>query len=164
MPHDHPLLGALCAVVISASILGQRNETAIKSRPNDGFKQYKAVEAYEVRPGILMLPQYSSDGQVCEIGLEKRHYLPTEINLGSEMKRKEIEEIANELVPPEQRGPKSDLAGGGLIVVSGQGMTTTWDYENVVIEIHSVVLNTSKKQTTVEDVAAVVSWKNRKCG
>jgi hypothetical protein len=28
--------------------------------------KYKAVEAYEVRPGILVFPTYSEDGEVCE--------------------------------------------------------------------------------------------------
>jgi hypothetical protein len=40
---------------------------------HEKFAKYKAVEAYEIRPGILMMPRYSADGQVCEIGLEKLH-------------------------------------------------------------------------------------------
>ena len=34
------------------------------------FAKYKPVEAYEIQPGILMMPRYSADGQVCEIGIE----------------------------------------------------------------------------------------------
>src|SRR5271154_3302293 len=48
---------------------------------HDKFAKYKSVEAYEIRPGILMMPRYSSDGQVCQIGLEKLHYSPETIRL-----------------------------------------------------------------------------------
>jgi hypothetical protein len=35
---------------------------------NSHFSNYKAVEAYEIRPGILMMPRYAKDGSVCEVG------------------------------------------------------------------------------------------------
>jgi hypothetical protein len=41
--------------------------------------KYRAVEAYEVRPGISMFP--SEERQVCQIGLERRHYSPETIRL-----------------------------------------------------------------------------------
>jgi hypothetical protein len=41
------------------------------------------------------MPRYSADGQVCEIGIEKRHFSPEEISLnsglsGTEINQKEI--------------------------------------------------------------------------
>lgn len=47
------------------------------------FANYRRIEAYEVRPGILMLPRYTSDGKVCEIGLERLHYSPDLVRLDS---------------------------------------------------------------------------------
>ena len=133
--------------------------------PGDKFAKYKAVEAYEIRPGILMMPQYAEDGQVCEIGLERRQYSPDLIRLDSEMSREEIDRIAGDLAPLDERGPKSnDLIGSDLIDMSGQGMTTTSLYENVTIKIFSRVISTSKHHgTAIEDVAASIKWNKRKC-
>lgn len=38
------------------------------------FAKYPKIEAYEVRPGILMMPRYTVEGEVCEIGLERLNY------------------------------------------------------------------------------------------
>ena len=32
--------------------------------------------AYEIRPGVLVMPRYAQDGQVWEVGMEKRRYSP----------------------------------------------------------------------------------------
>jgi hypothetical protein len=47
------------------------------------FAKYRKIEAYEIRPGILMMPRYTADDRVCEIGLEKLHYSPERIRLDS---------------------------------------------------------------------------------
>jgi hypothetical protein len=126
------------------------------------FSGYKAVEAYEVRPGILMMPRYSDNGEVCEIGLEGRHYSPEKIRLFSSLPRKEIDQILEELVPTNERGPKTTLRAGTDLI--GQGLVTFSDYENISIQIYSAVLPTSKKHEMVsDDIAATIRWKNRKC-
>jgi hypothetical protein len=73
------------------------------------FAKYKAVEAYEIRPGVLMMPRYSSDGQVCEIGLEKLHYSPEIIRLDSSLSREEVDQVLEELVPANERGRVAHL-------------------------------------------------------
>ena len=50
------------------------------SAQSSRFSKYKTLEAYEIGPGILMMPNFSSDGQVCEIGLEILHYSPKEFD------------------------------------------------------------------------------------
>jgi hypothetical protein len=134
------------------------------ARPQSGrFSKYKTVEAYEIRPGILIMPSYSDDGQVCEIGLEKVHYSPELIRLDPSLSRKEIDQIADELVPANERGSRSKEFGRDLITIVGHGMTTNADYENVSIQIYGNVLRPSRKSTTVDDIAATIKWKNRKC-
>src|SRR5690242_8168500 len=34
------------------------------------FAKYKPVVSYEIRPEILIMPTYSTDGEVCQIGVE----------------------------------------------------------------------------------------------
>src|SRR5260221_4944238 len=83
----------------------------------DRFSRYKNVEAYEIHPGILMMPRYTQDGDICEIGIEGRHYSPERIRLDSGLSRLEIERIIEELVPVGTRGSRT-LAFGGRDQVS----------------------------------------------
>jgi hypothetical protein len=84
------------------------------------FLSYKKVEAYEIRPGILATPRYSVDGEVCEIGLERKHYSSEKIYLDSALSREEIDQIADEVAPINERGPRTKLMlGRDLIVEAG---------------------------------------------
>jgi hypothetical protein len=129
------------------------------------FSAYKAVEAYEVRPGILMMPTYSTNGQVCEIGIQKRNYSPDVVRVDSDLSRMEIDEILENLVPDNERGPKSQIFSGREVITrTGPGMTTNIDFENVSIQVVSKVVSGSTKRPLItEDVAAIIQWKNRKC-
>lgn len=110
------------------------------------------------------MPKYSAEGQVCEIGLESRRYSPEVIRLDSALSRKEIDEVAAELAPASERGPRKAGFGDDVLSLSGPGMTTVSTYENISIEIYGHVLPPSKKHEIVtDDVAAAIKWKNRKC-
>lgn len=74
----------------------------------NGFTTYKAVEAYEVQPGILAFPTYGADVQVREIGMERRHYSPEVIRLDSGLSQEEIDKTMDDLAPTAVRGQKSD--------------------------------------------------------
>ena len=124
------------------------------------FSNYKSVEAYEVRPGILMMPRYSKDGQVCEIGLQKQLYLPDDIFYDPTLNRAEINRIVDELVPLPTRGKKSD--GKDMIIQSGGGMSMNTEYENVSIVIYSDS-SRHEGQTIARDIVATITWKNRIC-
>jgi hypothetical protein len=125
--------------------------------------KYKAVEAYEVRPGILMFPTYSEEGQVCEVGLERRYYSPEMIRLDSTLSREEIDAIVDELAPASERAPKSQDPFDDLMLVVGPGRTTFEQYENVTVRIESAVIANSKKKSTIDNVTATIIWKHRKC-
>ncbi|MGD1062985.1 MAG: hypothetical protein ABR860_06960 [Terracidiphilus sp.] len=133
---------------------------------NPQLSKYKKVEAYEIRPGILMMPRYTSDGQVCEIGLEKRHYSPEMIRTESALSSEEIDELVDELAPASVRGPKpSGLAGHDSILIDGHAITRTRNYENVVVEIDAAQSDRCKKGSICSDgdVVVTIRWKNRKC-
>jgi len=147
-------IGLACATALLLLFAGPRSGR---------FSKYKTVEAYEIRPGILMMPSYSDDGQVCEIGLQKLHYSPEMIRLDSSLSREEIDRILEEPVPADERGPRSKDFKRELITIVGPEMTTDTEYENVSIQIHSHVLHASRKSEVVDDIAATIKWKNRKC-
>jgi hypothetical protein len=128
------------------------------------FAKYRKIEAYEVRPGILMMPRYTADNELCEIGLEKLHYSPSLIRLDSGLSRKEINEILDELVPADERGKPSKDTVGNLITRGGHSLTTIIEFENVSIQIYSATSPSDRKnEITVNEVIATVKWKHRIC-
>ncbi len=138
---------------------------------NEQFKKYRTVEAYEIRPGLLMMPEYSKDGQLCQIGLERRHYSSKGINLDSELTQKEIDEIAEELVPVNTRGPQpTDVLMQGSSVLEGNAMETSEVYEMVIIRTYTALDPThknnrlgSKHPIAGIDLVGVIQWRNRVC-
>ena len=132
------------------------------------FEKYKAIEAYEVRPGILMMPRYAADGQVCQIGLQRLNYSPEEIRLGSDMLSYEIDPTLEELVPNSERGPgpTGDVAPGTGATV---GMMSIRDeeYQNVSIHIYGAFytgnIPVSERVVFGDNIVATLTWKNRKC-
>ena len=134
----------------------------------DKFAKYRVIETYEIRPGMLMMPRYSADGQVCEIGLERLHYSPETIRLESSLSRKDIDQIFDELVPSDERGPKPEnRLEQGMIQFSGNSMVSDEEYKNVSIQIYGGlsgdVLGKRKTPATVDEVVATLKWKNRSC-
>jgi len=147
------LMAVTCALLLILSGWPQKER----------FAKYKTIEAYEIRPGILAMPKYTGEGQVCEVGLERLHYSPEKITLYSSLKRKMIDEVTEELVPANERGQKSEDKLDNLITVTGTGMVTNVGYENIRIQILSAVSHASGKQIVADNVAAIIQWKNRKC-
>ena len=86
--------------------------------------KYPVVTSYEVRPGILMTPKYSADGQVCQMSIERQRGTRSGVMLYSFMSDKLVKEIVDELAPRSERGePRLGREDGAAIVTSG-GMTT----------------------------------------
>ena len=128
------------------------------------FAKYREIEAYEVRPGILMMPRYTADNEVCEIGLERLHYSPNLIRLDSGLSRKELDQILDELVPSDERGKPSKDTVGNLITRGGHSLTMNIEFENVSIQIYGATSPSDRKnEITVNEVIATVKWKHRIC-
>lgn len=124
---------------------------------NERFSKYKRVEAYEVRPGILMMPRYSVNGEVCMVVLQKDHYVNEVVLLDSTLSREEITQILDELVPPSERGPLStNNEMARLAMYAGNSVTSLLDYKNVSFEI-------SRLASSSGDIVAVIQWKGRSC-
>jgi len=138
----------------------------IAQSPNKNFARFKAIEAYEVRPGILMLPRYTADGQICEIDLEKLHHSDGEISLEPTFTEAEVDEIADQLVPTDERGPKpKKLLEQGSMELLGLSAVSSEEYQNISIETYRAIHGTSPKGEVVlgEIAAATIKWKHRTC-
>jgi hypothetical protein len=117
---------------------------------NGPFSKYKRVEAYEVRPGILMMPRYAADGQVCMAVLQKDHYVDGVKELDSTLPREAIMQIFDELALPAERGPLTlNKEFDRLEFYGGNTVTAFHDYKNVSIDI-------SRPASSPGDIVAVI--------
>lgn len=130
------------------------------SEPDQRFAGYKAINAYETGSGILVLPRNSSDGQLCEVTLEKQHYSDDTVDLGSALPHNKIIEAVNSIAPVSERG-RSTMPFGTeyLSKYDGNGVTTFANYEAVSIQIYG----RSSPAFDAGDIAARIRWNKRVC-
>jgi hypothetical protein len=137
------------ALCIAATALGQTSA--------DLTSKYRQVISYEVRPGVLVTPKYTVEGQVCEMVIERRHKTDKEINFGSSFSEKEVKELADELVPQSERGKAlTELLNTS---VSGGFITTEYTYENVLIRVYGTT-----RPEPAGDMVVTITWRKRVCG
>lgn len=128
------------------------------------FKKFRAVEAYEIKPDVLMVPTYSTTGEVCRIVFEKRHYsskASKPIDLDGEMSHEQILEIFDDLVPTQDRGRLS-LGNGKIEEFStrdGPSILTMRVYENVSLEMYGKVTEIGDQKY----FGATIRWEKRDC-
>jgi len=147
------------ACVATVLLIGAKPQTEM-------FSKYKPVEAYELRPGILAMPKYAEDGQICEVGVEKRSYSPELIRINESFSQKEIDQIVDDLVPVDERGPRLNGLLGGMMIMSGNTSSNATVYENVTITSYGGISSKSNPHaglTSNGDVAFTVQWTKRKC-
>jgi hypothetical protein len=124
------------------------------------FEKYKHSEAYQVHSGILAMPHYSSSGEVCEIVIQKDHFLKGVANLDSTIPHKDLLAAVDELAPGDERGPVIKRLGEEYISLSsGNSSTTSAEYQNVSVVIYSV----NSPAGFAGDIVATIKWKNRTC-
>ena len=128
------------------------------AEPQHGrFSGDTPVEAYEIRPGILIMPKYTGDGQLCQVVIQRDHYTKGIVDLDSTLSREVVSQIFDELAPPAERGPlTTNKALEGLSLYGGGGVTTYFDYEHVLLDI-------SRPASSPGYVVALVTWKDREC-
>ena len=114
------LATAICAFCVS-STLGQ-------AVSNIEAKYGKPTNAYAVSQNIWMTPEYTDDGQVCEMLLYPRRIGPNLINLSQTLPFEELQSVLNELVPVKTRGAKREH---GNTATGGGASWTTYAYEKV---------------------------------
>lgn len=142
------LAGLACAIAFLLFPVNSQTER---------FSKYRRVEAYEVRPGILMMPRYSANGQVCMVVLQKDHYVSGVADLDSTLLRDAITQIFDELAPPSERGPLTvDPELARLSLYAGNAVTSLLDYKNVSFDI-------SREASSPGDIIAVIYWKAHPC-
>lgn len=115
-----------CAVFLScifaSTIFGQTSEQ-IKE------KYGQPVEAYSVSERIWMTPKFTANGQVCTMRLYPKRISSTTNYLSNKLDYWELNEVLNQLAPPETRGKKTPFYG--LRNFGGGMIRTLYNYEKV---------------------------------
>lgn len=120
--------GLCVAVMMAVSAWGQTS--------GDLSAKYSALNAYEVRPGILMTAKYAENGQACEMVLETRHYhAPGQSDVGSYIPLNMENQLIDELAPPTERGPATSKWLRNSFMAGGVSYMER-DFENVLVIIH----------------------------
>jgi len=143
------------------------------SQADDRFREYRAVESYEIQPGIVITPFYSADQQVCEISIEKRHFSGSVVDLDTTMSKTQILSIFDELVTKEERGRSLSTNPPGVETTESDDYEfwKLYRYENVFLEMHGkfpAEVKEKKRWTYIREdrqeyVVAIISWNKRQC-
>ena len=128
---------------------------------SDRIRKYPAVEAYEIRPGVVLTPIYTAHHDLCEIGIEKRHYFNNKVDMNAAMTEEEILSMFDELVPMEERGgPAEGLPPDTEISESDLGMLSTRvPYEDVTVTMYGLKDRPDRQKY----IAAIISWNDTPC-
>lgn len=141
----------------------------IAAKPqSERFSKYKAIEAYEVKPGVLAIPKYSANGYLCEIDLQRLHFLSGRIDLDSGLTDKEIDTIADELVPRNERGQRQSSLDS--TVLNGEVAIDHEEFEKISIITHTLIAFGSSdspgkpgEKIDATKVVAIIRWKEHPC-
>jgi hypothetical protein len=131
----------------------------------DRFAKYPKIEGYEVRPGILAIPRYTANNELCEIGLQRLLYSSGMVRLNVELDQKEILNVIDELVPAAEKGAvtKNSFVNEIGATLSGGSLTTGKEFDNVLILMFApAVTNDGSNRVLSKDIVAQIIWKNRK--
>jgi hypothetical protein len=142
-------MAKICILVLTfvVAALGQMSA--------DLSAKFHHVTAYKVRPDVLMTVRFASDGQVCEVTLEKQQKTDTGIVLGETFSEKEVRNLVDDLVPEEGRGRNLTRVLNGT--VDGSFITTEYTYENVLIRVYGL----TRPAGAAGDRVIIVMWANR---
>ena len=113
--------------VVILILLAQTTFGQTVSEIESGFGQ--PVKVYSVSEHIWMSPEYTRDGQVCQMRFFPKRIGPDTNYLSGPLPFHELKSILNRLLPPSTRGTKVDLFG---YTDTGGGIAwTTYPYEKV---------------------------------
>jgi hypothetical protein len=126
---------------------------------HQSLTKYPRLESYEIRPGVLAMPKYADDGELCQVSIEKLHVQDSGVELGvPTMSRESVLKMIDELAPPSERGKAiTQLAGFDYIdIINGTADVAAANYENVSVQIYG-------STSAPGDVAVVLDWKRKAC-
>jgi hypothetical protein len=149
-------------------------QTSAQSLQDIESRYQSSFRAYEIRPGVMMIAETTTNGQISEIRINSFAGRGEAIHLGNPLSAYLVKEIIDELVPVEQRGTQGEYFG--LTLLLGSSWTAGYEYENVSITLMGSIIRCpdSSADTTLPASRArrnnpfqsaeviLIKWKNVK--
>lgn len=128
---------------ISLIVCGQ--VVSAQTRSDLTAKYGEPVQAYSVSEHIWMTPEYSGDGQVCQLKFYPKRIGAADINfLSDSLPFQELVSVLNQVVPVNARGSKK--GSFGVTATGGGAAWTTYPYDIVTfIFVAPMRLNPTEK-------------------
>jgi hypothetical protein len=146
-----------CAIV-SIAFLALGVSAIIAQTKSQIELRYPRLYVFAVRPNMTLTAKYASDGQVCEMVLEPRHWDGEKFLLMPTLSEEDTISVVEEVVPLSERGSRMKDEFERLSAVSGGAFSRTYDYEKITV---GVAGSTREKGSGI--TAALVRWRNRPC-
>jgi hypothetical protein len=108
-----------------------------------------------------MTARFASDGQVCEMTLDKGQRTDTSIPYDDSFSNEEVRSLMDDLAPEGQRG--RDLTGRFQGTIEGLFYTTVYTYENVLVRVYGIRQLGAGQVGTGGYKVIVITWRNRTC-
>jgi hypothetical protein len=145
------LLSVMSVLILAASSVIAQTPAELES------KFGTPVNAYVIRPGLLLMTNYTATGQPCEMSIIEAQTPRSNSNSRVPLTAEVVPKLIDELIPHGERGKKTRAYG----LIRGQ-LTTgqfSYDYENVSIEL----IQNFKPSEGWSDNSLKIKWNNRIC-
>src|SRR5579864_3453984 len=124
---------------------------------NFGARYAQGTE-YRIRPGIMMIPSYGSDGQVCKVLIERHSEVTaseTTVELGRPISDELARALVDEIVPPAERGAEVKDPDGFIdATVAGGVVTARCVYKNVIVRVYG-----DARSDPMSNLVLTITWR-----
>jgi hypothetical protein len=138
-------------------------EVAGSQSSADLSHKYRTVVFFEIRPGVVMAPQYTANGDVCQMAVQKLSETEQGNLADNFFSEHEIGDLVDELAPPVERGKEITLGlsngHGPEGYMAGGMIERIMTYENVIV----AAVGRSQLKPPARNTVLVFTWRNRVC-
>jgi hypothetical protein len=142
---------ATCLLIVSFSLPSAQTSKTLRDRYGE-----PDIERFTAAGDIGSTVEYGSDGQACQIVIERKQPLLHSEQVRNNMAPEEVSEIIDELVPPASRGRSIN----SILESMGCAEGRIEEYENVWIARHSDMCVPLKRE---RESTATVVFKRESC-
>lgn len=151
------MLKRLCLLLVILLLALTARSVVAQTSAGLESKYGSPLNAYVIRPGLLMTAKHAVRGQVCEMSIIEAHTPGSNISRRTPLTFEIVPALIDELVPEGERGNK--LRSYGLAQAQGMTSQLFYNFENVSIELVQSLLPSKGWSDSV----LMIKWNDRVC-